>query len=111
MQAPTRTTYNSSSLIDLILTHIGDDKTVGAGVVDLGISDYSLVYICRMGICIGSLGISIPKEPPKVVFTWLLKNYSSHQFREKLSCNISLYSTSTDPNVSNEFRNNFLTFA
>ena len=26
IQTPTRTTYNSSSLIDLILTHIDDDK-------------------------------------------------------------------------------------
>ena len=47
IQNPTRTTYNSSSLIDLILTHIDDDKTLEAGVVDLGISDHSLVYICR----------------------------------------------------------------
>ena len=44
IQTPTRTTYNSSSLIDLILTHIDDDKTLEAGVVDLGISDHSLVY-------------------------------------------------------------------
>ena len=33
IQTPTRTTYNSSSLIDLILTHIDDDKTLEAGVV------------------------------------------------------------------------------
>ena len=37
IQTPTRTTYNSSSLIDLILTHIDDDKILEAGVVDLGI--------------------------------------------------------------------------
>ena len=35
IQTPTRTTYNSSSLIDLILTHIDDDKILEAGVVDL----------------------------------------------------------------------------
>ena len=53
IQTPNRTTYNSSSLIDLILTHIDDDKILEAGVGDLGISDHSLVYICRK--------ISIPK--------------------------------------------------
>ena len=45
IQIPTRTTYNSSSLIDLILTHINDDKILEAGVVDLGISGHSLVYM------------------------------------------------------------------
>ena len=35
IQTPTRTTYNSSSLIDLILTHIDDEKILEAGVVDL----------------------------------------------------------------------------
>ena len=75
IQTPTRTTYNSSSLIDLILTHIDDDKTLEAGVVDLGISDHSLV-LCRK--------ISIPKEPPKIVFTRVrqFKNYNSHQFND-----------------------------
>ena len=104
IQTPTRTTYNSSSLIDLILTHIDDDKTLEAGVVDLGISDHSLVYICRK--------ISIPKEPPKIVFTRQFKNYNSHQFKEELSYYTSLYPTSNDPNVLwNEFKNNFLTIA
>ncbi|CAB3993600.1 Hypothetical predicted protein, partial [Paramuricea clavata] len=104
IQTPTRTTYNSSSLIDLILTHINDDKTLEAGVVDLGISDHSLVYICRK--------ISIPKEPPKIVFTRQFKNYNSHQFKEELSYYTNLDPTSNDPNVLwNEFKNNFLTIA
>ena len=105
IQTPTRTTYNSSSLIDLILTHIDDDKTLEAGVVDLGISDQSLnVYICRK--------ISIPKEPPEIVFTRQFKNYNSHQFKEELSYYTKLDPTSNDPNVLwNEFKNNFLTIA
>ena len=76
IQTPTRTTYNSSSLIDLILTHIDDDKILKVGVVDLGISDHSLVYMCRK--------ISIPKEPPKIVLSRQFKNYSSYQFKEEL---------------------------
>ena len=74
IQTPTRTAYNSSSLI---LTHIDDDKILEAGVVDLGISDHSLVYICRK--------ISIPKEPPKIVLSRQFKNYSSYQFKEELT--------------------------
>ena len=49
IQTPTRTTYNSSSLIDLTLTHIDDDKILEAGVVDLGISHHSLVtYVGKL---------------------------------------------------------------
>ncbi|CAB4037673.1 RNA-directed DNA polymerase from transposon BS, partial [Paramuricea clavata] len=106
IQTPTstRTTYNSSSLVDLILTHIDDDKTLEAGVVHRRISDHSLVYICRK--------ISIPKELPKIVFTRQFKNYNSHQFKEELSYYTNLDSTSNDPNVLwNEFKNNFLTIA
>ena len=106
IQTPTRTTYNSSSLIDLILTHIDDDKILEAGVVDLGISDHSLVYICRK--------ISILKEPPKIVFSRQFENYSSYQFKEelRLSFYTSRYSTSNDPNVLwNEFKSNFLAVA
>ena len=79
-------------------------KTLEAGVVDLGISDHSLVCICRK--------ISIPKEPPKIVFTRQFKNYNSHQFKEELSYYTNLDPTSNDPNVLwNEFKNNFLTIA
>ena len=101
IQTPTRTT---SSLIDLFLTHIDDDKILEAGVFDLGISDHSLVYICRK--------ISIPKEPPKIVFSLQFKNYSSYQFKEELSFYTSRYSTSNDPDVLwNEFKSNFLALA
>ena len=104
IQTPTRTTHNSSSLIDLILTRIGDDKILKAGVVDLGICDHSLVYLCRK--------IGIPKEPPKIVFSRQFKNYNPRQFKEELRYYTSSYLTSNDPNVLwNEFRNNFLTVA
>ena len=98
IQTPTRTTYNSSSLIDLILTHIDDDKILEAGVVDLGISDHSLVYICRK--------ISIPKDHQKLYFHDSLKTI------EELGFYTSQYSTSNDPNVLwKEFKSNFLAVA
>ena len=70
IQNPTRTAHNSCALIDLILTRIGDDIILEAGVVDLGISDHSLVYLCRK--------IGIPKEPTKIVFSRQFKNYNPH---------------------------------
>ena len=45
IQSPTRTTHTTSSLIDIILTYSGDSKTLEAGVIQLGISDHSLVYL------------------------------------------------------------------
>jgi endonuclease/exonuclease/phosphatase family metal-dependent hydrolase len=42
---PSRTTNYSQTLIDLILTKIEDNKTIDSGVIELGISDHSLVYI------------------------------------------------------------------
>ena len=49
--------------------------------------------------------ISIPKEPPKIIFTRQFKNYNSHQFKEELSYYTNLDPTSNDPNVLwNEFK-------
>jgi hypothetical protein len=53
IQCPTTVTITTKSLLDLILTKIDDTKTANAGVIHLGISDHSLVFICRK--------ISIPK--------------------------------------------------
>lgn len=46
IKSPTRVTATSKTLLDLILTKIDDTKTVNAGVIHLGISDHSLVFIC-----------------------------------------------------------------
>ena len=47
--ASTRITSNtqSLSLIDIIITKMDDIKSIDSGVIHLGISDHSLVYICR----------------------------------------------------------------
>jgi hypothetical protein len=58
IQCPTRVTITTKTLLDLILTKIDDTKTVNAGVIHLGISDHSLVFICRK--------ISIPKRSQKL---------------------------------------------
>ena len=45
--SPTRITNTTASLLDVILTYCGDDKILDTGVIHLGISDHSLVYLCR----------------------------------------------------------------
>ncbi len=66
IQCPTRITSTTASLLDVILTYYGDDKILDTGVIHLCISDHSLVYLCRK--------LSIPKAPPKTVFTRHYKN-------------------------------------
>ena len=47
--------------MDLILTKIDNIERIDSGVIELRISDHSLVYICRK--------ISVPKENPKIMET------------------------------------------
>ena len=44
IKIPTRVTPITSSLIDVIFTYMGDNKTLETGVIPLGISDHNLVY-------------------------------------------------------------------
>ena len=44
---PRRITNDTQSLIDIIVTKIDDTKTIASGVIHLGISDHSLIYIYR----------------------------------------------------------------
>ena len=95
IQCPTRITSTTASLLDVILTYYGDDKILDTGVIHLGISDHSLVYLCRK--------LSIPKAPPKTVFTRHYKNYNVNQFNNDLSevFNLPLDSAIlTDPNAN-----------
>ena len=89
IQTPTRITPTTSSLIDVIITQIGDSKTLETGVIQLGISDHSLLYLCRK--------ISIPKEPSRIIFTRQFKNYPASLFKQELSYYLSSYVTSDDP--------------
>lgn len=46
IDVPTRVTQNTKTLIDLCITN-SPDKIVESGVIPLGISDHSLIYMCR----------------------------------------------------------------
>ena len=107
IQSPTRTTHTTSSLIDIILTYSGDSKTLKTGVIQLGISNRSLVFLCRT--------LGIPKAPPKIVFTRQYKNYNVTQFNNDLNEVFNLpmnTSISNDPNVLwNDLKIKFLSVA
>ena len=65
---------------------------IDSGVIELGISDPSLVYICRK--------ISIPKANPKLIETRQFSHFNSTEFQSNLReafCNFNHY---TDPNLA-----------
>ena len=65
VQSATRVTARSQSLIDVIITFIDDNKIIDSGILEPGISDHHLVYICRK--------VSLPKESPKLYLAGSLK--------------------------------------
>ncbi len=87
---PTRITTDTQSLIDIILTKVDDTKTCNSGVVHVGISDHSLVYICRK--------ICILKEGPKLVETRQFKHFNALRFQNDLSKAFSAFSNFNDAN-------------
>ena len=91
IEKPTRVTSTKSCLIDVILTFLGDTKTLETGVIPLGISDQYLVYICRK--------ISFPKELPEFVQTRQYKRHNVNAFNHDLNEIFNLHSpASNDPN-------------
>ena len=105
IEKPTRVTPTTSSLIDVIFTYVGDNKTLETGIIPLGISDHNLVYICRK--------ISFPKELPKFVLTRQYKRYNVNAFNHDLNEIFNLYSpVSNDPNeLWGDFKHKFLSIA
>jgi hypothetical protein len=89
---PSRTTNYSQTLIDLILTKIEDNKTIDSGLIELGISDHSLVYICRK--------ISIPKGKPKLIETRKFRHFNPTDFQNNLREAFSNFNHYTDPNLA-----------
>ena len=87
---PTRITNDTQSLIDIIITKIDDTKIIDSGVMHLGISDHSLVYICRKIAC--------QKETPKLIETRQFKHFNALRFQSKLSEAFSHFPTFNDPN-------------
>ena len=101
---PSRTTNCSQTLIDLILTKIDDTKTTDSGVTELGISDHSLVYICRK--------ISIPKGKPKLIEARQFKHFNLTAFQNNLREAFSNSDHYTNPNLAwHKWKETFLEIA
>ncbi len=73
IKKPTRVTANTRTLIDVIITQLGDTNVTASGFIHLGISDHSLVYTCRK--------ISTQKEKPKIVETRQFKHFNSQHLK------------------------------
>ena len=88
---PTRITENTETLIDWFMTNT-PEKISSSGVLHIGISDHSLIYGCRK--------ISFGRNPPKIIETRNLKDYSPLDFNADLSKSLSQYDWQlTDPNM------------
>ena len=96
---PTRVTALSQSLIDLCITNT-PDKIVTSGVMPLGISDHSLVYLIR------KTHYTIP-GCNKIISTRSFKNFNQEEFLADLEFiqwdDISLF---PHPNEMREFWKN-----
>jgi hypothetical protein len=71
-----------------------DTKSIDSGVIHLGISDHSLVYICRK--------VSNKKETTKLIETRQYKHFNALRFQSDLSEAFSSFSTFNDPNKALE---------
>ena len=90
---PTRITSTTKTLIDLAFTN-KPELINGSGIIHLGISDHSLIYIQRK--------ISIPRNDPKVIKTRQFKHYSVNNFKSDIFIylhNGIFWDTMLDPNI------------
>ena len=88
---PTRITDKSSSLIDLIYIN-SPERVACSGVVHVGISDHSLVYLYR------KLSFDLPKRHTSMTYS-SFKHFKRSVFRTDISNhNWNLLSSSKDPN-------------
>jgi hypothetical protein len=95
---------STKTLLDLIICTIGDSKTIASGVVDLGISDHNLVYICRK--------VGIPKRKPKIIETRQYYKLNAVKFQTDLKETFSNFNEHTDPNAAlSEWNKIFLQIA
>ena len=84
-------TENSETLIDVALTNCLE-TIMNSGVVHVGISDHSLIYICRK--------ISFVKTQPKLIESRNYKNYNPGHFNRDLDNLLNQYTwESNDPDV------------
>ena len=76
-------------LSHIIITKIDDTKTIDSGVIHLGISDHSLVYICCK---------IARKKTPKLIETRQFKHFNALRFQSEISEAFSYFPTFNDPN-------------
>ena len=96
---PTRITDDTEMLLDIVTNR--PDKVKDSGVIHLGISDHSLVYLC--------LKVSVPRDKPKIVDSRNLKYYSKDAMNDHLYHELNSFSwEQTDPNILwEQFKNIF----
>ena len=103
IKEPTRVTESSKTQIDLAFTN-KPEIVINSGVVHLGISDHSLIFIQRK--------ISIQRKAPKIIKTRQFKNYNVGYFKQDLAINMQTISITNDPNeMWDEWKHIFLTVA
>ena len=69
-----------------------DPKIIAKNVVDLGISDHNLVYICRK--------VGIPKRKPKTIETRQYHKLNTAKFQNDLKQAFSQFQGYSDPNTA-----------
>ena len=79
-------------MIDIIITKIDYTKNIQSGVIELGISDHNLAYICRK--------IGIPKQEPKVLEIRQFKNFNIGEFQHDLTEAFRYFTFHSDPNTA-----------
>ena len=84
IEQSTRITEHSETIIDLVFTN-KPELVINFGVIHIGISDRSLIFLQRK--------ISVPRSEPKLINKWNFK-HSVDAFRSDLAaCLVNLTST------------------
>ena len=104
IEQPTRVTEHSETIIDLVFTN-KPELVTNFGVIHIGISDHSLIFLQRK--------ISVPRFEPKLINKRNFKHYNVDAFRSDLAvCLVNLTSTIQDPNdMWSEWKDRFLAVA
>ena len=104
IEQPTRITDNSETIIDLVFTN-KPELVTNFGVIHIGISDHSLIFLQRK--------ISVPRSEPKLINKRNFKHYNVDAFRSDLAAYLAnLTLTIQDPDdMWSEWKDRFLTVA
>ena len=101
---PTRITDHSETIIDLVFTN-KPELVTNFGVIHIGISDHSLIFLQRK--------ISVPRSEPKLINKRNFKHYNVDAFRSDLAAYLAnLTLTIQDPDdMWSQWKDRFLTVA